>query len=151
IKISAMSQKTPSENSKDLEDSQGSGLFQKAGRKAGYLIKEYPKLVFISMVFLIILSGLASLLRPLDNQFDQSPEDMEEKFPEGSGTTSTELGLLLDLGGRAKRLDADQGEIERLLYEDRLSQEDSLFLEKALEELEYFENHKPKADEYQME
>lgn len=144
-----MSQKTPSENLKDLKKSQEefSSLFQ----KAGYLIKEYPKLVFVSMVLLIILSGLGSFLRPLDKQFDQSPEDLEERFQEGTGTTSTELGLLLDLGGRAKRLHAFQGEIERLLSKDTLSQEDSLFLEKALEELEYFENHKPKADEDQME
>ena len=148
-----MSQKTPSENLKDLKESQGefSGLFQKAGRKAGYLIKEYPKLVFVSMVLLIILSGLASLLWPLDKQFDQSSEDLEERFQEGAGTTSTELGLLLDLGGRAKQLYVLQGEIERLLSKETLSQEDSLFLEKALEELEYFENHKPKADEDQME
>src|SRR5690554_5588546 len=148
-----MSQKTPSENLRDLKESQGefSGLAQKAGKKAGYLIKEYPKLVFVSMVLLIILSGLASFLRPLDNQFDQSSEDMEERFPEGAGTTSTELGLLLDLGGRAKRLYALQGEIERLLSKDTLSQEDSLFLEKAFEELKYFENHKPQADEDQME
>src|SRR5690606_34594293 len=116
-----------------------------------YLVKEYPKLVFLSMVLLIIFSGLASFLHPLDNQFDQSPEELEERFQEGAGTTSTQLGLLLDLGGRAKRLYALQGEIERLLSKDRLSQEDSLFLEKALEELEYFENHKPKADEDQME
>src|SRR5690554_3002023 len=141
-----MSQKTPSEN---LKESQGefSGLFQ----KAGYLIKEYPKLVFLSMVLLIILSGLASFLHPLKNQFDQPKHDLEERFQEGAGTTSTELGLLLDLGGRAKRLYALQGKIERLLSKDTLSQEDSLFLEKALEELEYFENHKPKADEDQME
>lgn len=144
-----MSQKTPSENLKDLKGSQGefSGLFQ----KSGYLIKEYPKLVFVSMVLLIILSGLVSFLGPLNNQFDQSSEDMEERFREGAGTTSTELGLLLDLGGRAKRLYVLQGEIERLLSKDTLSQEDSLFLEKAFEELEYFENHKPKADEDQME
>jgi len=148
-----MSQKTPSEDLKDLKESQRKcfGLVQKAGKKAGFLIMEYPKLVFSSMVFLIILSGLASFLGPLDNQFDQSPEDMEERFPEGADTTSTELGLLLDLGGRAKRLYALQGEIERLLSKDTLSQEDSLFLEKALEELEYFENHKPQADEDQME
>src|SRR5690554_2879511 len=148
-----MSQKTHSEHLKDLMESQGEfpGLFQKAGKKAGHLIKEYPKLVFVSMVLLIILSGLASLLRPLDNQFDQSPEDVEERFQEGAGTTSTELGLLLDLGGRAKRLYTLQGEIERLLSKETLSQEDSLFLEKALEELEYFENPKPKADEDQME
>lgn len=148
-----MSQKTPSDNLKDLKESQEefSALFQKAGNKAGYLIKEYPKLVFVSMVLLIILSGLASLLQPLDNQFDQSPEDLEESIHEGSGTTSNELELLLDLGGRAKRLYALQGEIERLLSKDTLGQEDSLFLEKALEELEYFENHKPKADEDQME
>jgi len=148
-----MSQKTPSENLKALKESQGefSGLFQKAGRKAGYLIKEYPKLVFLSMVLLIILSGVASFLRPFESQFDQSSKDLEERFQEGAGTTSTELGLLLDLGGRAKRLYVLQGEIERLLCKETLSLEDSLFLEKALEELEYFENHKPKADEDQME
>src|SRR5690554_4344074 len=148
-----MSQKTPSDNLKDLKGSQEefSGLFQKAGKKAGHLIKEYPKLVFVSMVLLIIISGLASLLRPFDKQFDQSPKDLEDRFQEGAGTTSTELGLLLDLGGRAKRLYALQGEIERLLSKDTLSQEDSMFLEKALEELEYFDNHKPKADEDQME
>src|SRR5690554_5324699 len=144
-----MSQKTPSENLKALKESQGefSGLFQ----KAGYLIKGNPKLVFISMVLLIILSGLASFLRPFDKQFDQSPEGLEVRFQEGAGTTSTELGLLLDLGERAKRLYVLQGEIERLLSKDTLSQEDSLFLEKAFEELEYFENHKPKADEDQIE
>ena len=148
-----MSQKTPSENLKDLKERQVefSGLSQKVGKNAAYLIKAQPKLVFASMVLLIILSGLASLLGPLDNQFDQSPEDLEERFQEGTGTTSTELGLLLDLGGRAKRLYALQGEIERLLSKETLSQEDSLFLEKALEELEYFENHKPQADEDQME
>src|SRR5690606_9686653 len=144
-----MSQKTPSENSKASKGGQGefSGLFQ----KAGYLIKEYPKLVFVSMVLLIILSALVSLLRPLDKQFDQSPEGLEVRFREGAGTTSTDLGLLLDLGGRAKRLYVLQGEIERLLSKDTLSPEDSVFLEKAFEELEYFENHKPKADEDQME
>lgn len=148
-----MSQKTPSENLKDLKGSQGefSGLFQKAGKKAGYLIKEYPKLVFVSMVLLIILSGLVSFLRPLDNQFAQSSEDLEERFQEGAGTTSTELGLLFDLGGRAKRLYALQGEIETLLSKETLSLEDSLFLDKALEELEYFENHKQTTDEDQME
>ena len=148
-----MSQKIPSENLKDMKESQGefSGLFQKAGKNAGHLVKEYPKLVFLSMVLLIVLSGLASLLRPLESQFDQSPENLEERFPEGAGTTSTELGLLLDLGGRAKRLYVRQGEIERLLSKDTLSQEDSLFLEKAFDELEYFENHKPQADEDQME
>src|SRR5690606_13018186 len=97
------------------------------------------------------LSGLASLLQPLDNQFDQSPEDLEESIHEGSGTTSNELELLLDLGGRAKQLYALQREIDRLLSKDTLSQEDSLFVEKGFEELEYFENHKPKADEDQME
>ena len=144
-----MSQKTPSENSKALKERQGefSGLFQ----KAGYLIKKYPKLVFVSMILLIILSALVSLLRPLDNQFDQSSEDLEERFQEGAGTTSTELKLLLDLGGRAKQLYALQREIDRLLSKDTLNQEDSLFLEKAFEELKYFENHKPKADEDQME
>src|SRR5690606_7728615 len=144
-----MSQKTPSENSKALKGGQGefSGLFQ----KAGYLIKEYPKLVFISMVILIVLSGLASFLGPLDNQFDQPQAELEEKFQDGAGTTSTELGLLLDLGGRAKRIYTLQQEIEKLLSKDTLSQEDSLFLEKAFEELEYFENHKPQADEDQME
>src|SRR5690606_34110347 len=129
-----------------------SHLFEKVGKKAGYLIKANPRLVFISMVILIVLSGVASFfLLPLESHFDQREDELKVRFKDGADATSTELGLLLDLGGRAKRLYALQREIERLLSKDTLSQEDSLFLEKAFEELEYFENHKPQADEDQME
>src|SRR5690606_16856524 len=115
--------------------------------KANDVIVTNSKLVYISMVLLIILSGIASFLGPVESQFDQPENNLNESINHGAGTTSTELGLLLDLGGRAKRLYTLQGEIERLLSKETLSQEDSVFLDKALQELEYFENHKPKADE----
>src|SRR5690606_3363790 len=111
-----MSQKTPSEKSPDLIRAiraEFSGLFQNTGQQANDVIVANSKLVFISMVLLIILSGIASFLEPMESQFDQPENSLNESINHGADNTSTELGLLLDLGGRAKRLYALQGEIER--------------------------------------
>ena len=66
---------------------------------------------------------------------------------EAKDTVSEELSLLFDLGSRAKRLAALQTEVERILLQDTINKEDSIFLEDAMHELGYFKTPKRKYHE----
>lgn len=63
-------------------------------------------------------------------------EDAEEIKSGVSGEIST----ILYLSDRAKRLSILKSDIERVIKQKEITEEDSIFLENAIHELEYFNN-----------
>src|SRR5690606_37776450 len=143
-----MSQKTPFNI--DSHQINKDGEMQPLGRVSDgdneqeTIIRKFPKQIFITMVVLIILSILAFVLIPIEKETESMSALLSG---ETKDTVSEELNLLFDLGTRAKRLAALQGEVERILLQDTINKEDSIFLEAAMHELGYFKTPKLKDHE----
>ena len=123
-----------------------SGTLNKGEDSAIFLMNRYPKQIFIGMVILIVLSSiLAFVYRPFEGR--QKPDFMRESVNEISGTVTNEINTILDLGDRVKRISLLKLEVERIILQDNISEEDSMFLEMAILELEYFNNQNKKSNE----
>lgn len=141
-----MSQKTPFNGhqfNKD-EELKPFGSVLNGQNKREMIFRKFPKQIFIAMVVLIILSILAFVLIPIEKETRSMSALLSG---ETKDTVSEELNLLFDLGTRAKRLAALQGEVERILLQDTINKEDSIFLEDAMHELGYFKTQKQKRHE----
>jgi hypothetical protein len=109
-----------------------SGFFQK-----------YPKQIFIGMVVLMIFSSIIALLfTPANMDSDMSRKIFLNNANEVSQDVSGEISTILDLNHRLKRISQLKAEIERIISLEFISSQDSIFLEKAIEELEFFNNQK---------
>lgn len=143
-----MSQKTPFDiNSHQInkdEEMKPFGSVSDGADKENTILRKFPKQIFITMVVLIISSILAFILIPSDKESRGMSQLLSG---EAKDAVSGELSLLFDLGNRAKRLAALQGEVERILLQDTINKEDSIFLEDAMHELGYFKNPKQKSHE----
>ena len=105
------------------------------------IFRKFPKQIFIAMVVLILSSIVAFVFIPADKETRSMSQLL---YGEAKDAVSGELSLLFDLGTRAKRLAALQGEVERILLQDTINKEDSIFLEDAMHELGYFKTPKTK-------
>ena len=142
-----MSQKTPFNIDSHHDKDEVKALFGKVSdgdNKQEAIVSKFPKQIFIAMVVLIILSILAFVLIPIEKETRSMSTLLSE---EAKDTVSEEFNLLFDLGTRAKRLAALQGEVERILLQDTINKEDSIFLEDAMHELGYFKTPKQKHHE----
>src|SRR5690606_30292536 len=143
-----MSQKTPfnidSHQINKDEELKPFGSVLNGENKQEAVVRKFPKQLFIAMVVLIILSILAFVLIPIEKETRSMSTLLSE---EAKDTVSEELTLLFGLGSRAKRLAALQGEVERILLQDTINKEDSIFLEDAMHELGYFKTPKRKYHE----
>lgn len=118
-----------------------SGTFSKGEETAVHFLSSYPKQIFISMVVVIIISSiLAFVFTPLKT----NPINPEGLFYEDAEVikngVSGEISTILDLSDRAKRLSILKSDIERVIKQKEITEEDSIFLENAIHELEYFNN-----------
>jgi hypothetical protein len=143
-----MSQKAPfnmdrHQINKD-EEMKPFGRVSDGDNKQETIIRKFPKQIFIAMVVLILSSIVAFVIIPADKETRSMSQLL---YDEAKGTVSGELSLLFDLGTRAKRLAALQGEVERILLQDTIKKEDSIFLEDAMHELGYFKNPIQKSHE----
>jgi hypothetical protein len=117
-----------------------SGTFSKGEERAVHLLSSYPKQIFISMVVVIIISSiLAFVFTPLKTPMDSEGFFYEDAEEIKSGV-SGEISTILDLSDRAKRLSILKSDIERVIKQKEITEEDSIFLENAIHELEYFNN-----------
>ena len=143
-----MSQKTPfnidSHQINKDEEMKPFGRVSDGNNKQETIVSKFPKQIFIAMVVLIILSILAFVLIPIEKETRSMSALLSG---ETKDTVSEELNLLFDLGTRAKRLAALQGEVERILLQDTINKKDSIFLEDAMHELGYFKTPKQKDHE----
>lgn len=118
-----------------------SGTFLKGEGRAVNFLNSYPKLIFIFMVVVIIVSSIISFVF---NPFDSAPEKPTSFFYEDvkdiKNEVSGEISTLLNLTDRISRMSLLRSEIERIIQQEQITAEDSVFLENAIQELEYFNN-----------
>lgn len=118
-----------------------SGTFSKGESKAVSFLNSYPKMIFISMVVMIITSSIITFVFV---PFKTAPEHPEKFFYEDvkdiKNDVSGEISTLLNLGDRVRRISFLKSEIERIIRQEQITEEDSIFLENAIGELEYFNN-----------
>ena len=104
------------------------------------LMDRHAKIVFCVMILLIVASFIFTffVLKP-------KPENQAENFKKElkaiPGELSGEFSALQDLTLRAAKIAELQSEIERIIAQDSISKTDSAYLEKAIEQLQYFNNH----------
>jgi len=118
-----------------------SGTFSKAETRAVNLLNSYPIGIFISMVVVIIVSSIVSFVF---NPFESGPEQPGSFFYEDvkdvKNEVSGEVSTLLNFSDRISRMSLLRSEIERIIQQQQITAEDSVFLENAIQELEYFNN-----------
>ena len=104
------------------------------------------KLIFCSMILVIVASFVLTFFVIETTSGNQSARLKSEMktIPEGFGE---ELSAFQDLSSRAIKISELKTEIERIIGQDSTSKEDSVYLEKAIEQLQYF-NNQPKEDEH---
>lgn len=147
-----MSRKTPSSD-KDSSVFQEirnefSGTFSREEARVSTLLNSYPREIFIAMVVLMVLSSLlAFVLIPVKNDPAHPEGFFHDAAKEIGKEVSGEISTLLDLGERVKRISLLKAEVESILQLEELNHVDSVFLEQAIQELEFFNNQNKKKDE----
>lgn len=118
-----------------------SGTFSKGETRAVTLLNSYPKGIFISMVVIIIISSIISFVfNPFESGLDQPGSFFYEDVKDVKNEVSGEVSTLLNFTDRISRMSLLRSEIERIIQQQQITAEDSVFLENAIQELEYFNN-----------
>lgn len=106
----------------------------------------HAKVIFCVMILLIVVSFVLTVFVIKPNSDEQKVRMKTEliAIPEGLGG---EISAMHDLSSRAVYMNELKAEIERIISQETLSAEDSAYLEKAIEQLQYFTNQ-PKEDEH---
>ncbi len=99
----------------------------------------HAKIIFCIMILLIVVSFVLTffVLKPEEiNQTGNLKKELNA-IPEGFGG---EFSALQNLSSRAMKMAELNAEIERIISQKSISKEDSAYLEKAIEQLQYFNN-----------
>lgn len=106
----------------------------------------HTKIIFCSMILLIVASFILTfyVLNPESGTQAESFKKDLKTLPDGM---AGEFSALQDLTIRAARMTDLKAEIERIISQDSISKSDSVYLEKAIEQLQYFHNQ-AKKDEH---
>ncbi|WP_026956654.1 hypothetical protein [Algoriphagus vanfongensis] len=109
-------------------------------------LDRHSKLIFCSMILVIVASFVLTffVIEPTSSNQSESLKNEMKTIPEGLGE---ELSAFQNLSSRAIKMAELKTEIERIIGQDSISKEDSAYLEKAIEQLQYF-NNQPKEDEH---
>lgn len=110
------------------------------------ILDRYSKVIFCAMILLIVASFILTffVIKPEERTQSGIFEDELNAIPEGLGS---EFSALQNLSSRAVKMAELKTEIERIISQESMSKEDSAYLEKAIEQLQYF-NTKSKEDEH---
>lgn len=104
------------------------------------LLVRHAKIIFCGMLLLIVASFILTffVLNPdSENQANNFKKELKS-IPE---ELSNEFSALQDLTLRAAKMAELKSEIDRIIAQDSISKTDSAFMEKAIEQLQYFNNH----------
>lgn len=138
-----MSQKTPSNNPFKFNKEVGT-LREKARISLGLLLARYPRQSFGVMVATLILSALLALYIPPFTQ--QNPQEeirlLDEVNHLGSGMAD-EVSALFRIGNGAKQMGQLKAEVTRIIAKEKISLEDSIFLENAILQLQQYHESNP--------
>jgi hypothetical protein len=138
-----MLRKTPSELKgrnvfKEIKN-EFSPHFEQGEKRIKGFFDQHPRPIFIGMVVLIIGSFIISFF--LIPEKSESPRALFNDTAKGIPTgVYNEFSAIKDLTERASRMNQLRSEIEILISKDTLKKDDSVLLEKAITELEFFNN-----------
>lgn len=104
------------------------------------LMDRHAKIIFCVMLLLIVASFLLTFFVLKPNPENQA-ENFKKELKTIPGELSGEFSALQDLTLRAAKMAELKSEIERIISQDSISKTDSAYLEKAIEQLQYFNNH----------
>ncbi len=110
-----------------------------ADSKVKSLMNRHAKIIFCAMILLIVVSFILTffvLRTDSENQAEHFKKELNA-IPEGIGG---EFSALQNLSSKAVQLAELKAEIERIISQDSISKEDSTYLEKAIDQLQYFTN-----------
>ncbi|RYE27005.1 MAG: hypothetical protein EOP45_02550 [Sphingobacteriaceae bacterium] len=111
--------------------------FQSAEANRNRLLNTYPKQIFIAMVGLILLSGIVCflVLTPSHRQKENKPD-----FFKGATNVTNDVtggvGQIMDIGTKISDLNKLRKQVEEVLQKPNLSHTDTVFLERAIQQLE---------------
>lgn len=139
-----MFRKTPSKNREttifqELKNELSPHLAGVNTQLKGFLVR-HAKIIFCGMLLLIVASFILTffVLKPdSENQANNFKKELKS-IP---GELSNEFSAFQDLTLRASKMAELKTEIERIIAQDSISKTDSAYLEKAIEQLQYFNNH----------
>lgn len=138
-----MFQKTPSNNPSKIKKDIGA-LNEKARKSLGLLMVRYPRQSFGVMVATLILSAfLAFYIPPFTQQnLQEEIRLLDEVNHLGSGMAD-EVSALFKIGNGAKKMGLLKEEVERIIAKEKISLEDSIFLENAILQLQQLHESNP--------
>ncbi len=115
-------------------------------RSAKDLMDRHAKIIFCVMILLIVASFILSFFVLKPEEIAQS-ENFKKDLNAIPGGFGGEFSAFQNLSARAIEITDLKVEIERIISQESLSKEDSAYLEKAIEQLQYF-NKQSKEDEH---
>lgn len=111
--------------------------FDQAADSRNKFLSEYPKQIFMGMIALIVISAIVCFLILTPNQ--RQKEKMPDIF-KGTTRVGTEVsdgvGQIIDLSTKISDLNTLRKQVEAVLTKPKLNHADTLFLEKAILQLE---------------
>ncbi len=116
--------------------------------KAEKTLNSYPRECFAAMLIALMISAWALVFFPSfpDDGANGNPPLAEEAKHLGSGMAE-EFSALFRIGNDAQRMWTLEREVERIISKEKIDEQDSVFLEKAIEELSKFPRINPKTHE----
>jgi preprotein translocase subunit YajC len=117
--------------------------FDQAANSRNSFFSSYPKQIFIGMVALIVISGIVCflILTPSQRQKEKMPDFFKGTTNVGNEVTDG-VGQIIDLGTKISDLNTLRKQVEAVLAKPKLSHADTVFLEKAIQQLE--QSNKPR-------
>ncbi len=108
-----------------------------ADAKTKDLMNRHAKGIFVAMILLIVSSFILSFFVLKPKEVGKS-ELFRKELQGVSNGIYKEYSALKDLSKRTEKIAFLKSEIERILAKESISAQDSSYLEKAIEELQYF-------------
>jgi len=117
--------------------------FDQAANSRNRFFRSYPKQIFIGMVALIVISGIVCFLifTPSQRQKEKMPDFFKGTANVGNEVTDG-VGQIIDLSTKISDLNTLRKQVEAVLAKPKLSHADTVFLEKAIQQLE--QSNKPR-------
>jgi hypothetical protein len=137
-----MFRKTPSKNKTLFGEikREFSTLHKKGKKRISKIMNKYPKQCFSGMVFSLIVSALLTfIILPFEESKQPEADQLMEKAKVLGSGVADEVSALFQIGNEAKRIGQLKREVERIIAQDKIDLQDSIFLENAISELEKYQ------------
>lgn len=106
--------------------------FDKAEEKSNGFLLAYSKQIFITMLVLIVISAIVSFLILAPERQKKKKLDFFKETMNMTNNISDGMGEIIELGTKANDIYFLKKQVEQIISKEKLTKEDSVFLEKAI-------------------